>query len=97
MLGGVNTYSGGTLIEGGVVQIASNANLGAGTGGLTLDGGTLRTTADITSARATTLGANDGIFETLAGTTFTLNGVVSGGGSLTKTGAGTTVLAAANT
>jgi fibronectin-binding autotransporter adhesin len=96
VLGGVNTYSGGTLIEGGVVQIASDANLGAGTGGLTLDGGTLRTTADITSARATTLGANGGVFETLTGTTFTLNGAVSGGGSLTKTGAGTTVLTAAN-
>jgi len=97
VLSGANTYGGGTIVNGGVLQISADNNLGASGTALSLDGGTLRTTANVTSARPTTLGTGDGTFETASGTTFTQNGVVSGGGSLTKTGTGTTVLTAANT
>lgn len=97
ILSGANSYTGGTAIDGGVLQIASNASLGAAGGGLGLDDGTLRTTADLTVARATTLGAEGGTFETLAGTQLTLGGTIGGIGSLTKAGGGTLVLTGANT
>lgn len=91
VLRGTNTYTGGTAINGGTVQIASDANLGAATGGLSFDGGTLNTTADITSGRNVDL-AGAGTFRTGAGTTATLTGSVSGVGSLIKDGAGNLVI-----
>lgn len=96
VLGGANTYTGGTSIEDGVLQVSSDTNLGAATGGLSFDEGTLRTTADMTSNRVTTLDTGGGTLDTASGTTFTLGGVIGGVGGLTKTGAGTTVLTGAN-
>ncbi|WP_210419020.1 autotransporter-associated beta strand repeat-containing protein [Bradyrhizobium sp. NAS80.1] len=55
ILSGTNSYSGGTFISSGVLQISSDANLGATSGGLSFDSATLRTTASITSARAVNL------------------------------------------
>src|SRR5690606_311362 len=92
-LTGTNTYSGGTAINGGTLQIASDANLGDAAGGLAFDGGTLHTTADITSTRAVDL-VGTGTFLTDGNTTLTLGGVVTGVGSLTKDGSGTLVLPA---
>ncbi|MCI0150755.1 autotransporter-associated beta strand repeat-containing protein, partial [Paraburkholderia sediminicola] len=91
VLSAANAYTGGTAINGGVLQIASDANLGAASGALSLDGGTLRTTADLTTARGTTLGAGGGTFETQTGT-LTHSGVISGTGVLTKAGTGTLLL-----
>lgn len=42
-LRGNNTYTAGTRISGGTVDVTSDAQLGAGSGLLTLDGGTLQT------------------------------------------------------
>ncbi|MFC7398203.1 autotransporter-associated beta strand repeat-containing protein [Chelatococcus sp. GCM10030263] len=92
VLSGINTYTGGTAINGGTLQIASDANLGDTVGGLLFDGGTLNTTADITSGRDVTLDGA-GAFLTDAGTTTTLTGGISGAGALTKDGAGTLVVA----
>ena len=180
-LGGVNTYSNGTTISGGILAIASDTNLGAAYDGsvsgatvtnigsgygasltnwlftfsappsgttasgsntatyitaqgqlrnvtwlsggsgyvapptafvggagsngaiqayvkglLTLDGGTLQTTAGITSSRAVYLTSNNGTIDT-AGNNSTFSGVFNGPGRLTKTGAGTLTLSATNT
>lgn len=94
VLNGTNTYTGGTRIEGGVVQIGSDANLGAASTGITLDAGTLRTTADITTDRAVVLDVDDGTFDTLAGTTLRLTNPVTGPGSLRHTSAGNLTLLA---
>lgn len=94
VLSGANSYTGGTRIEGGVVQIASDANLGAAGTGLTLQSGVLRTTADIGSARAVTLSTGGGTFDTLAGTTLSLGSAVTGAGALTKIGDGNLTLLA---
>jgi len=42
------------------VQVSSNSNLGAASGGLAFDGGTLRSMADIAMNRTTTLNAGGG-------------------------------------
>lgn len=88
-LSGTNTYSGGTTVSGGSLIISADANLGAGSGALTLDGGTLETTATISTARAITLGANalNGAIGVDTGT-LTLSGTLSGTGTLYKTGSG---------
>ncbi|AEG50605.1 outer membrane autotransporter barrel domain protein [Sphingobium chlorophenolicum L-1] len=93
-LGGVNSYTGGTLVNGGTLRISADANLGDVAGGLTLDGGTFNSSASFSSGRAVTL-TGSGIFQTDAATALTLDGVISGGG-LIKQGAGALVLTAAN-
>lgn len=97
LLTGENTYDGGTRVNGGVLQVASDANLGAAAGALGFDGGRLRVTADTATARAVTLGAGGGTLEQTDGTTHSLSGVIAGAGGLTKQGAGTLVLTANNT
>ncbi|CEJ12344.1 Outer membrane protein IcsA autotransporter precursor [bacterium YEK0313] len=97
VLAAINTYSGGTFIRAGVLQVASDANLGAVSGGVTIDGATLRTTASFATGRATRLEAGGGTIETAAGTTLTQAGVIAGPGALTKAGDGTLALANANT
>jgi len=96
VLVGVNSYSGGNTINGGAVQVASDAALGSANGGLTLNGGTLQTTANITTARAITLTGN-GALDTASGTSLSSSGLVSGSGTLFKSGAGTLTLSGSNT
>ncbi len=95
VLSGANSYTGGTLVEGGTLSIASDANLGAASGALTLDGGTLESTAKFGSARSVTLGANSGELKTDAD--LALTGVIGGAGGLLKSGNGTLTLTGNNT
>ncbi|WP_395347387.1 beta strand repeat-containing protein [Variovorax sp. UC122_21] len=96
VLEGSNSYSGGTTVKGGILQIASDANLGAASGGLALEGTTLHVTGDTASTRAVSLGAGSNTFDIDLSRTLALNGAVSGAGGLRKTGAGTLQLGAAN-
>ncbi|HET6523561.1 autotransporter-associated beta strand repeat-containing protein [Sphingopyxis sp.] len=95
VLGGANAYTGGTLITGGAVRIASDANLGAADGAVTLDGGALETSANMASARGIFV-ASEGTISAAADTVFTYDGLFSGTGSLTKAGAGTLLVTADN-
>jgi outer membrane autotransporter protein len=96
-LNGINTYTGGTAMNGGTVEVAADNNLGGAAGALSFDGGTLHTTAGFAMNRATTLNAGGGIIDTDAGTTLVQNAVISGAGGLGKQGAGTLQLTAINT
>ena len=95
-LTGINTYAGGTVVNGGILAVGADVNLGAAPGGLSFNGGTLETLASFTTARATTLNAAGGTFDPDAGTNFTENGVIVGVGGLTKIGAGIVTLGGAN-
>jgi len=55
VLSGNNTYSGGTDIRGGVLAVSSDANLGAATGAISLNGGALASTASFASGRTVNL------------------------------------------
>jgi T5SS/PEP-CTERM-associated repeat protein/autotransporter-associated beta strand protein len=95
VLSGANSYEGGTRIDLGTLQVASDDNLGDAAGGLSFDGGTLQTTTAFVSARDVNIGAGGGTFQTDAD--LGLGGVVSGAGTLTKDGDGTLTLAGENT
>ena len=95
ILTGVNTYSGGTNLNAGVIAVNNDANLGGGP--LSFDGGTLEALTGIASAKAVTLNAGGGTFLADPNTVSTLSGTISGAGTLTKSGAGTLVLAGVNT
>ncbi len=95
-LSGINTYAGGTTINSfGTLVIADNANLGAAAGELNLDGGTLRTTANIAINRETVLRVGGGIFD-VSSDTLTQLGRIGGPGDLTKQGDGTLLLTGPN-
>jgi autotransporter-associated beta strand protein len=88
-LSGTDTYSGGTVVNnGGSIKIGADSNLGANTGPLTLNGGTLNSNSNLTldPARPLILGPAGGTINTVnAGQAFTFNGIISGPGSLTMT------------
>ena len=68
-LSGVNT-TGGTAVNSGTVQVSQDANLGAASGALSLDGGTLAATASFDTGRAITVGLGDGGINVAAGPTW---------------------------
>ncbi|MEL7432283.1 MAG: autotransporter domain-containing protein, partial [Chlamydiota bacterium] len=78
-----------TTVEAGTLSISSGEQLGSGN--LTLNGGTLEASADLTQPRTVVFGPNSGTIDT--GTfTVTQQGIVSGPGRLTKIGTGTLIL-----
>ncbi len=102
-LSAANTFTGITTINAGTVKISADNNLGTAPGAaaanqLTLNGGTLNTTATfgLNANRGITLGASGGTIEVDNGTTLTGNSIITGTGNLTKTGSGTLSLAASN-
>lgn len=96
VLGGVNTYSGGTVVDGGVLSLQADAALGASGSDVTLANGTLQTTASFESSRPLVLGGAGGTLTPMAGTTLTWTGQISGAGNLHKSGLGTLALAGSN-
>ncbi len=104
-LSGINTYAGRTTVTGGAISISSENNIGLNPAAfvadhLLLNGGRLQTTATFSiddTNRGITLGASGGGFETAAATTLTVSNVITGGGSLTKTGDGVMVTNRVNT
>ena len=104
VLSGNNTYTGGTLVSGGTVQV-TNAN-SVGTGDVTLDNGKFQTDGltDLTFINNFKVNTTGGTVDN-NGTVLTLSGIISNGNGttgvlqLTDTagGFGTTVLSGVNT
>jgi autotransporter-associated beta strand protein len=102
VLAGDNTYSGGTVISSGIVNINSATSLGNSAGAATFTGGTLQLANAITGVTRSyqVSGASNAIIDT-NGFNFGYDGVISplGGatGGLSKIGGGTMTLTAAQT
>ncbi|MGU3657713.1 amidase family protein [Methylobacterium sp. UNCCL125] len=98
-LSGTNTFSGGVVLAGGTLSVARDANLGAATGSLAFDGGTLQITGTAFSSttRPITWSRNGGGLDIAdPANTVTLAQSLSGSGGLTKLGSGTLALAGTN-
>ena len=97
-LGDVNTYTGGTNINGGILSIGNAAALGS-SGTISFGGGTLRysgITTDL-SSRFSSAASQQYKVDTNTQNVTWATALTSSGGSLTKSGAGTLTLSAANT
>ena len=101
-LSATNTFTGNINISAGTLAVAGTVNLGAAGNGIVIsDGATFAVTATSTFA-ATHLFkiAGSSMFDIAAGTTTTLQGVISNGaspGSLVKTDTGTLLISGTNT
>jgi autotransporter-associated beta strand protein len=78
ILSGTNTYGGGTNLNGGILAVSSDINLG--TGPLSFDGGALEALSGIVSNKPITLNTGGGTFLADAGTSSTLSGDITGKG-----------------
>jgi autotransporter-associated beta strand protein len=101
ILGGTNSYTGGTTFTGGTVQVSSEANLGNVAGGLTFNGGSLQiagTDYDTTSRDISLVGTGGTLDIIEENAVFTVDRQITGsqGAALTKAGVGTLVLSTAN-
>jgi autotransporter-associated beta strand protein len=99
VLSGVNTYGGGTNIEGGTLNVNADAALGDASGDVAIsNGATLQASGTLTIvARTITLGTGGGQIDT-NGNNVTLDvGSTVTGSSLTKVGTGTLVLSGTQT
>jgi autotransporter-associated beta strand protein len=99
LLAGANTYAGGTTVLGGLVSVGSDANLGASTGNIVLNGGGLSAAASfgLSSSRTVFLGPSSGggTLDVPAGLNLTFGGTLTDNGApglLVKTSGGTLTL-----
>jgi autotransporter-associated beta strand protein len=104
MLAAANQYSGVTTINGGTISVgilaANGSNSGIGSGSsVALNAGTLQYTggANDTFNRSISLGTSGGTIDQSGSSSLVSLGVISGNGSLTKTGSGQLILKGANT
>ncbi len=98
VLGGNNSYSGGTILTAGTLQVSADDNLGSSASTSTItfsNGAILEFTAGFTTSRGVTLNAGGGILQTDANVT--MSGIIQGGSSLTKTGTAILTLSGPNT
>jgi outer membrane autotransporter protein len=89
-----NSYTGGTFLDGGTLAVANDGNLGAASGALTFNGGTLENTSAFATSRSVTL-SGGGTFQTDAD--LTVSGAIGGAGTLTKTGDAKLIVTGSNT
>ncbi|MEK7951964.1 beta strand repeat-containing protein [Luteolibacter soli] len=91
-LNGFNSYTGGSVINNGKVQINSIGSLGDSAGSVTINAATLEATASFTGTRSVVLGNAASLLQAETGVTYTISGPISGTGTLNKIGAGTVSL-----
>jgi outer membrane autotransporter protein len=97
ILSAQNSYSGGTTISAGALNVSADNNLGSASGGLTFNGGTLQfgSAFNLANTRTITLNGGGGTFDT-NGFNTTISQGITGIGGLAKTGPGTLTLSGSN-
>ena len=98
VLSDANDYTGGTILNGSTLSVLDDTFLGAPSGALTFNGGTLQITGSFFNSTARTINwsTNGGGFDITSGNTFTVAQSLGAGGPLTKTGNGTLILSGNN-
>jgi outer membrane autotransporter protein len=101
ILTGANTYTGGTIVSAGTLQLGTGGSL-APTGALTLNGGTFglngnNQTVGALSGTGGILALGNGVLTTDSASNTTLASAITGAGGLTKQGLGTLNLTGTNT
>jgi fibronectin-binding autotransporter adhesin len=96
VLTGANTYTGGTVIAQGTLAVGNDAALGTGSVAITTGATLQAVAASLVLGNAVSLPGGNGTIDTQANA-LTLNGAVSGAGSLTKAGLGSLALNGADT
>jgi len=91
-IGASNTYTGGTNLQGGTLRVPPNIGTAFGSGPITFSGGLLNPTGTLVINNAISLSSGVNSINT-NGQSVTLNGIISGPGSLVSSGSGTLVLA----
>ena len=90
-----NSYSGGSVLSGGVTQINTDASLGNSSGSVTINAATLQVSpasSSITTSPPSRWATCAAAISVDSGTTYTITGQVGGSGSLNASGLGTLVL-----
>lgn len=86
VLQNLNNFTGGVFINGGVVTVFDNGNLGAASAGLNFNGGRLRiSSASFSSNRNVNVGTSGGSVDT-GSFNASMTGPITGPGTLTKAG-----------
>jgi autotransporter-associated beta strand protein len=93
-LTGVNTYTGGTTINAGVLVITNSASLG--TSGLSIGPATLAVAADFAQTQNINLTDPLSTIRVVSAQSYTNSGTISGAGGLTLVGGGTLTLGGTN-
>ncbi|MFL6515525.1 MAG: beta strand repeat-containing protein [Chthoniobacterales bacterium] len=96
-LTGSNTYSGGSYLNGGTVQIDTDASLGAASGTVSIGNATLEVLGDVQTSRSVTVTDAASTIQVDGNATYGMNGAIGGIGSVVKTGTGTLNLFGTNT
>lgn len=91
-----NSFTGGVVLNSGTLVITNDNELGANTGVVTLNGGTLQAAGNITSIRPVSLMTTSTV-DVVSGMTAQLAGPMTGTGDLILTNQGTLTLAPAGT
>lgn len=91
-LNGANSYTGGTTVNAGILQVNNAASLGNPAGGVTLNDALLQATASFAGTRNVTLGHANSRITADTGVTYTIGGPINGSGTLNKVGDGTVSL-----
>jgi outer membrane autotransporter protein len=93
-LRGHNSYTGGTILSEGTVNVVRDENLGGPSGSLTFQGGTLQAGADLTLNRHVVCQRREGAINTFDTGTYTsiFTGTLEGWWGLTQTGQGTLIM-----
>jgi fibronectin-binding autotransporter adhesin len=91
-LTGINTYTGSTACNGGILQVSADNNLGAAANTLSFNGGTLAVGSGFSTSRSITLNAFGGTVDVATGSATIGSAITGGATTFTKSGAGTLAL-----